>query len=90
MRLIDQGKKYLDAHEIERAEAAFRDAANIDISNGAAFYYLAMVKVREGDQQAADGLLDKASTLLGDDPAWQTKIEDLRAEMGKLKPNSDF
>jgi tetratricopeptide (TPR) repeat protein len=81
-RLIDKGKGLLDAKDYERAASAFREAVGVDAQNGPAYYYLALAQVRLGQTSSAAGLLDKADTLVGNDPEWTQRIDALRAELG--------
>lgn len=82
MRLIEEGNELIGAKEYERAASAFRDAINIDASNGVAYYYLAFAYIMLEKPDEASGLLDKAQALLRDDQRWQEIIEDLRMEIG--------
>lgn len=82
MRLVDRGRALLETEEFDRAAASFRDAINVDVSNGVAYYWLAFAEARLGESQAALGLLDKAEALVGADNEWMGKIDELRAELG--------
>lgn len=82
MRLVEKGKPILDAENAEQAANIFRDAINIDASNGIAYYYLAAANAKLGETETALGLLDKTEALLGADEEWMKKIEELRSEIG--------
>ncbi len=82
MRLVEQGKSSMDSKDYARAASEFRDAVNVDTSNGVAYYYLAAADVRLGQPDVAAGLLDKAEALLGADEEWMSKIDVLRSELG--------
>lgn len=82
MRLIDKGRVFLDENDLPKATAMFRDAVNVDPSNGVAYFYLASVDAKVGLRDVALGLLDKAEALLGADEEWMNKINDLRSELG--------
>ena len=79
---METGKSALSGGNAERAAALFRDAINVDGSNGIAFYHLAEAELTLGSKDEVLGLLDKAEALLGSDTAWMEKIEKLRAELG--------
>jgi tetratricopeptide (TPR) repeat protein len=85
-RLVAKGQALLDAKDYERAASAFREAANVDAQNGAAYYYLALAQARLGQPDVAAGLLDKAEALLNGDPEWTARIDELRAEVGGAPP----
>jgi|GEM_PF-2211513 len=82
MRLVERGKALMDAKDYGRAAGAFRDAVNVDTSNGVAYYYLAAADARLDQPDLAIGLLDKAEALLGADAEWMDKIDALRRELG--------
>ncbi len=82
MRLVEKGNAMLEAQEYDRATTFFRDAINVDGTNGVAYYSLALTRARQDEGDAALGLLDKAEALLGADPEWMTRIAELRAEIG--------
>ena len=82
MRLIDKGKTFLDEDDLTKATAMFRDAVNVDPSNGVAYFYLALADAKIGQRDIALGLLDKAEALLGADEEWMAKINDLRSDLG--------
>jgi len=86
MRLVDRGKALIDGDEFERAASAFRDAINMDATNGVAYYYLALTYNYTDQPVLASGLLDKAEQLLGYDEDWKKIIDELRAELGEPSP----
>ena len=86
-RLIEKGEAELKIKNYERAQQIFQDAANIDSSNGVAFYYLAESNLYLEQPQIAQGLLDKAESLLRYDKDWLQKIEELRIKItGEKSP----
>ena len=85
MRLVEQGRLLLDQDELEAATVAFRDAVNVDGTNGVAYYYLALAYVRMDRQEIAVGLLDKAEAMLGYDKEWMDRIDELRIEIGSAR-----
>lgn len=82
MRLVEKGRTLADAGDYERAAASFRDAVNVDGSNGIAYYYMAFVDAKLGHIDVALGLLDKAEALLGADAEWMARIDELKTELG--------
>lgn len=82
LRLVERGQTLMEQGQKEQAAAAFRDAVTVDGTNGIAYYYLASAKAAQGEKALALGLLDKAEALMGADPEWMLKINDLRASMG--------
>jgi len=86
MRLIDQGREFLDTDDFERATETFRDAINVDATNGIAYYYLALTYYYLDRPDLSAGLLDKAEALLGYDEEWGAKIDELRIELKVPSP----
>lgn len=84
-RLIESGKVFLNAKDYDRAMQFFQDAANVDASNGAAYYYLALTNAHMNQKDIALGLLDKAHALLQNDPSWVEKIEKLKNSLSSEK-----
>lgn len=82
MRLVEKGRALADSGDYERAAASFRDAINVDGSNGIAYYYMASADAKLGQIDVALGLLDKAEALLGADAEWMAKIDELRTDLG--------
>ena len=86
-RVMDKGKTALDGKSYDQAAQLFQDAVNIDSTNGAAYYYLAMTDHYLGQNAVAAGLLDKAESLLRRDAYWMEKIEELRSVVTGEKPS---
>ena len=82
MRLVYRGKGFLDEHDLQGAATSFRDALNVDGTNGIAFYYLAYVYAGLGKRELALGLLDKADALLSANEEWMKRISGLKEELG--------
>ena len=85
-RLVEKGMLFLDDADYERAASVFRDAVNVDTTNGIAYYYLAFAHARMEEPDVALGLLDKAEALLGYDEDWTKRIDELRGELGAEGP----
>lgn len=81
MRLVTQGNTAMESGDANKAATFYRDAINVDSSNGVAYYYLANAKSTLDEDDVAMGLLDKADALLGADTEWQIKIESLRVQI---------
>jgi tetratricopeptide (TPR) repeat protein len=88
MRLVYRGKGFLDAHDPQGAATSFRDAINVDGTNGIAYYYLAYVYAGLGNRDSALGLLDKAEAMLSDNEEWMKRIDGLKEELGAGPPPS--
>lgn len=81
MRLVDRGGAQLNSDDYELAAATFRDAINVDSTNGVAYYYLAKANALLGESEAAVGILDKAEALLAGDEVWLRRVNGLRVEI---------
>lgn len=84
--LLEQGREALSAGRYDYASDRFQEAIGVDPSNGAAYYELADAKFRSGEYGDVTGFLDKAESLLMDQPEWLDKIEQLRQEVQLQKP----
>ena len=82
IRLVARGKAYLDSDKLDLARTNFRDAINVDTTNGVAYYFLALTYYYLNRPDLAKGLLDKSSQLITSDEKWQKKIDELRVELG--------
>lgn len=81
MKLVEEGNSYFEKENLLQAEKSFRNAIEIDWTNGQAYYYLAMTHFKKGEFETADGLLDKAESLLNKDKVWIEKISVLKGEI---------
>ena len=84
--LVEAGGAYLEHGLFDRAADTFQEAANLDPTNGAAFYYLALVKYRMGEYGEVWDYLEKAEALLSGDRDWSERLESLRREVHEAKP----
>ena len=80
-KLVLEGQRFLDSAEYERALYKFEEAINIDPSNGAGYYNMAKTQAELGAYDEADGLLDKAESLLGQGAPWGERILSLRQQI---------
>jgi len=78
--LIQKGVDSMDQGLFDRAEDNFQDAVNLDPSNGAGFYYLALIKYKLGEYETVPNFLEKAEALLKNDPDWTGRLESLRRD----------
>jgi tetratricopeptide (TPR) repeat protein len=85
-RLVEKGQTHLQSEEYDLAASAFRDAVDVDSTNGAAYYFLALTYLHLGQPDLSAGFLDKADALLGSDEEWSLKIQDLRDQLGSATP----
>jgi tetratricopeptide (TPR) repeat protein len=84
--LVDDGEKVFNLGLYDRAADLFQEAVTVDSSNGAGYYHLALTKLRAGEYGEAEGLVEKAELLLGNQPDWTDRLEDLRRELSQKKP----
>ncbi len=80
--VIEEGKGLMERGQYDRAADRFQEAVAVDSTNGAAYYYGALVKTRSGEYGDAWGFLEKAEQLLAGDAAWTEKLQQLRDELG--------
>jgi Tfp pilus assembly protein PilF len=85
--LIDDGEKIFSQGRYDSAADLFQQAVTVDPSNGSAYYHLALAKVRSGEYGDAEGLIEKADQLLGHDPNWAERLEDLKREFHQKNPD---
>ncbi|MBI4211527.1 MAG: tetratricopeptide repeat protein [Deltaproteobacteria bacterium] len=79
-RLVEKGKVSLQSNDLATAHQHFQEAVSIDSNNGVAYYYLAVVALKNGEKEEARGFLDKAEMLLIDDE-WNAKVQELRNQL---------
>ncbi len=84
--LVDEGKVALNRGLYDHSADLFQQAVTIDPTNGAGYFYLAFAKVRGGEYGEAAGLLEKAKLLLGSNPLWTDKLQELRTELDQKQP----
>lgn len=81
--LVEEGRQALDHGLYDRSADLFQEAVTVDPTNGAGYYYLALVKFKTGEYGEVWDLLEKAETLLAKDPEWIEKIEELKQELNR-------
>lgn len=89
LQVVAQGKQLLSQRQLEQALQRFQDAANIDGSNGIAYYYVARAQFELGNYAQAQGVLDRAEALLADYPDWIASVHALRNAVNEANKNSN-
>ena len=87
--LIESGKTDLEQGRYDGAADLFHEAVTLDPTNGAAYYYLALTKLKAGEYGDAESFAEKAKTLLSHSThasEWQDKLKALREEIETKKP----
>ncbi len=82
LRVVEEGKGYLIAHQPAAAAGRFSQATRIDPTNGFAYYWLGRARIAQGDARGAVGVLEKAESLLGPYPEWRDAAAGLLASLG--------
>lgn len=84
--LVEQGQAALNEGRYDHAADLFQESISVDPSNGIGYYSLAAVKFQSGEYGDVWNLLDKAELLLSNQPEMLEKIQTLRLEVQKQKP----
>jgi len=84
-QLLQQGQEALKEDDPETAEWHFQEAVRIASSYGPAYYWLARAKFDLGELPQAWDLLDRAELLIGHDPEWLERIDQLKAAISDEK-----
>lgn len=77
-KIVQTGKEYLAAEEWDKAAQTFQEAINVDPENGVAYFFLALSLFQSKQYHDAQGLLDRADTLLAPYPQWHDEVLRLR------------
>lgn len=85
--IVDDGQRAFNHGLYDNAADLFQQAVTVDPTNGAAYYYLALVRVRTGEYGEAEGLIEKADQLLGAKSDWTLKLEELKREFHQKSPD---
>lgn len=72
--LIDQGRALLDKGEADAAIRVLGQAANLDSSNGALYFYMAEAWLMKQNEPQARDYNRLAESYLGGDPNWMLRI----------------
>ncbi len=84
--VVEQGQSTFNRGLYDQAANSFQEAVTLDATNGAAYYWLALAKLRSGEYGEAEGLIEKAQTLLAGRSEWTDKLSDLQKEFQQNKP----
>ncbi|HEX5037145.1 MAG TPA: tetratricopeptide repeat protein [bacterium] len=85
--IVDDGTQAFRYGRYDAAADLFQQAVTVDPTNGAAYYHLALAKMRSGEYGDAEGLIEKADQLLGANPDWVLKLEELKREFHQKNPD---
>lgn len=78
MQLVNEGKQFLEQKNYDQARRKFEEAVGIDTTNGAAYYYLAVINYDQKEYAKALGFLDQAESLFNASPEWTETIQKFR------------
>jgi tetratricopeptide (TPR) repeat protein len=79
--LVEEGETALDRGQYDRAADLFQESVTVDPTNGAGYYYLALVRFKTGEYGEAWDFLEKAETLLPSEPEWLERVELLKRDL---------
>lgn len=79
--LVEEGQTALGRGQYDQAADLFQESVTVDPTNGAGYYYLALVRFKTGEYGEAWDFLEKAETLLPSDPEWLERIELLKRDL---------
>lgn len=88
--LMNDGIAALQEEDWEEAEWHFQEAIRIAPSYGPSYYWLARTKYALDEMTQAWNLLDKAELLIGQDPDWLERIDQLRDAIQGSSSNSSY
>lgn len=84
--LVEQGREAALSGRYDQAADLFQEAITVDPSNGVAYLEMARVRTQASEYGEAWGFLEKAESLLANDPQWGDSIQSLRQELSQKKP----
>lgn len=76
-RLVEEGKGYWIAGRLDEARSKLQEALRLDGSNGAAYYYLAVVAADAREWSDAEGYHAQAEALLRGREDYRMALDDL-------------
>ncbi len=79
--MLEEGRTALEDGRLEEAASRIERAVRLDPSNGRAYLALAEVRIAEGRPREAEGLLERALTLLEADTPPAARADSLRDEL---------
>ena len=80
LRLTEEGRKFLDAGDPNRALARLEKTIVIDSTNPYGYFYLAKAQYRLGRYKDSLNFLDVAESRLSGEPFWLAEVYALRGE----------
>ena len=80
---LEQGQRVFNGGAYDRAADLFQEAVTVDPTNGAGYYFLALVKTKTGEYGEAAEFLEKAEALLPEDSEYKEKSNQLKEELQK-------
>lgn len=80
LRLTEEGRKFLDAGDPNRALSHFEKTIVIDSTNPYGYFYLAKTHYRLGRYKESLNFLDVAESRLSGEPFWLAEVYALRGE----------
>lgn len=86
--LTNDGIAALQDEDWEEAEWHFQESIRIAPSYGPAYYWLARTKFALEEMTQAWNLLDKAELLIGQDPEWLDRIDQLREAISEYQEST--
>ncbi|MDO8494065.1 MAG: tetratricopeptide repeat protein [Deltaproteobacteria bacterium] len=89
-RIVQDGLRSMEQGEFEKASQTFQEAINVDSRNGVAYFYMSQALFKMHQTEDARGLLDRAESLLRDQPHWLEKITEFRTSMEEPAPEGEI
>ena len=80
LRLTEEGRKFLDAGDPQKALTRLEKTIVIDSTNAYGYFYLAKAQYRLGRYKASLNFLDVAESRLNKEPFWLAEVHALRGE----------
>lgn len=81
--VLEEGKGALEQGDLERAADNFQEAVTLDPTNGAGFYYLALLHFKKGEYDQSAVFLEKADSLLAGQEDWIIPLEELKRDLSQ-------
>ena len=80
LRLTEEGRKFLDAGDPQKALTRLEKTIVIDSTNAYGYFYLAKAQHRLGRYKESLNFLDVAESRLNKEPFWLAEVHALRGE----------
>ena len=85
LRLIDQGRLFLESGNPDHAIRLYEQALNLDPANGQNYYYLSEAWIMKGNIAQAAEFNRLAAIYLEDDAKWMDRVMQQRERIKKTK-----